>query len=52
MSQQKLEIMDDLLAEGKEIQDPEHFTELLNIILPKGVDNKIKNNMMDKLIST
>lgn len=52
MSQQKLEIMDDLLAEGKEIQDPEHFTELLNRRLPKGGDKPIKKNMMNKLIST
>jgi len=52
MSQQKLEIMDDLLAEGKEIRDPAHFTELLNRRLPKGGEKKIKKNMMDKLIST
>ena len=48
MSKIKLEIMDDLLAEGKEIRNPAHFTELLNRSLPQG-EKKIKVNMFSKL---
>lgn len=49
MSQQKLEIMDDLLSEGKEIKNSEHFAVLLNKRLPKG-EKQIKKDMISKYI--
>jgi predicted DNA-binding transcriptional regulator YafY len=49
MAADKLEIMDDLLSEGKEIRDPDHFTELINKRLPAH-ERPIKKDMTNKLI--